>query len=188
MLIRALVFGLVCLFYLAYLVKALLLKRQGVQVNLLGVGKKSKRTLAFELLMGIVTVAGGILQFLSPIFVEPSLFPLNWLGVLLALLGTGFFIIAVKTMQDNWRAGFDEEQETELVTSGIYRFSRNPAFVGFDCLYLGVALAFPTLINIVLAIVALVLFHIQIAGEEKYLLATFGESYHKYQAAVRKYI
>ncbi|MGM0213549.1 methyltransferase family protein [Enterococcus sp. AZ109] len=179
--------GLVCLFYLMYLIKALLLKRQGVQVNLLGVGNKSKRKLIFELLMRTMTVIGAILQFLSPIFVKSSSFPLSWLGVLLALLGTGVFIIAVKTMQDNWRAGFDDEQSTELVTTGIYQFSRNPAFVGFDCLYLGMALAFPTIINLLVALAALILFHLQITSEENYLLKTFGEDYRKYQTTVRKY-
>ncbi len=36
-----------------------------------------------------------------------------------------------------WRAGVSEKEKTELVTAGIYRWSRNPAFLGFDLLYIG---------------------------------------------------
>ena len=88
----------------------------------------------------------------------------------------------------NWRAGFNEQQRTELVTTGIYRFSRNPAFVAFDLLYLGFALIFPNLLMIVMAVLALFLFDLQIRGEENYLITVFGERYRDYQKAVRRYL
>ncbi len=42
-------------------------------------------------------------------------------------------------MRDSWRAGFSYDQRTGLVMTGIYRLSRNPAFLGFDLLYIGCA-------------------------------------------------
>ena len=45
-------------------------------------------------------------------------------------------------MRDSWRAGIPERDGTELVTGGLYAFSRNPAFLGFDLMYLGVFLLF----------------------------------------------
>ena len=43
-------------------------------------------------------------------------------------------------MRDFWRAGISETDKTELVTEGIYQISRNPAFLGFDLLYIGILL------------------------------------------------
>ena len=91
--------------------------------------------------------------------------------------GVAFFIAAVITMKSNWRAGFCADQKTSLVTGGIYKISRNPAFLGFDLLYIGCALCFPNLVNIAATLLVIVLFHLQILGEEKYLTATFGTEY-----------
>ncbi len=43
-------------------------------------------------------------------------------------------------MKDSWRAGIPDSDKTELVTTGIYKYSRNPAFLGFDLQYMGVLL------------------------------------------------
>lgn len=46
----------------------------------------------------------------------------------------------VLNMRDSWRVGVSKTDRTELVTSGIYQISRNPAFLGFDLLYIGILL------------------------------------------------
>lgn len=43
-------------------------------------------------------------------------------------------------MRDSWSAGISETDKTELVTEGIYQFSRNPAFLEFNLLYIGILL------------------------------------------------
>ena len=105
----------------------------------------------------------------------------------LIYLGVLLFLIAVKAMGLNWRAGFNEEQKTNLVTTGIYQFSRNPAFVAFDLLYIGFAFVFPNFLMILTALIAVILFDLQIRGEEKFLLKTFGERFRQYQTKVRSY-
>ena len=45
-------------------------------------------------------------------------------------------------MKDSWRAGIPESDKTDLVTTGIFRISRNPAFLAFDLVYWGVLLMF----------------------------------------------
>ncbi|MEO1771338.1 methyltransferase family protein [Candidatus Enterococcus ferrettii] len=187
MIIRGLMLGIVLTFYSAYFIKAVLLARRGIRVNFLGEREKAKEIVLFEKLLRTATVAGGIVQFISPFFSKPGPLLLSILGLGIACLGTGIFIVAVRTMQNNWRVGFSEGQETELVTKGIYQYSRNPAFVGFDCLYIGMALVFPNILTISLAIGAMLLFHLQINQEEAYLAAEFGENYRDYQQKVRKY-
>ena len=65
MLVRVLAFTAVTLFYLIYLVKGLLLRKQGITVNLLG--KDAKKEQYFEIVLRIMTGVGGVLQFLAPI-------------------------------------------------------------------------------------------------------------------------
>ena len=45
-------------------------------------------------------------------------------------------------MRDSWRASIPKKSQTKLVISGIYKFSRNPAFLGFNLQYTGVLLLY----------------------------------------------
>ena len=60
---------------------------------------------------------------------------LRMLGCVITAVGVFVFILSVVQMKDNWRAGVQREDKTNLVTTGIYSISRNPAFLGFDLLY-----------------------------------------------------
>ncbi len=178
-----------CGFYSIYAVKMLLLKRRGIRGNLLGKGDKPENAKIVELLLNLFASIGTIIQFGSALFTEPAAVSVLYIpGLILSFMGTVFFAVSVVTMRDNWRAGFDEQQKTQLVTRGIYRISRNPAFVGFDLLYIGCALVFPFWLNIAAAIASLALFHVQIIGEEQYLQKTFGAEYAAYKAKVMRYL
>ncbi len=113
---------------------------------------------------------------------------LSVVGAATAFAGTVFFLLAVVSMKDNWRAGIDPSQETGLVTRGVYRISRNPAFVGFDLLYLGIAAMFPNPALVALALVGPAAFHLQVLQEERYMRETFGDSYSDYARRVRRYL
>lgn len=118
-----------------------------------------------------------------------SSLPLRIGGAVLSISGTAVFIAAVITMQDNWRAGVSQTDKTELVTSGIYQYSRNPAFLGFDLLYLGLLLMFFNWALCVVTIFAMVMYHLQIVKvEEAFLQAAFGEEYLKYKKEVCRYL
>ena len=92
-------------------------------------------------------------------------------------------------MKDNWRAGVSKLDKTSLVTSGIYSVSRNPAFLGFDLMYIGILITFFNYCLLVLTIFTVVLFHLQIIMvEEKFLIKTFGDDYLYYCKSVKRYI
>ena len=190
---RAVMTAVLSLFYILYFVRMLMLRSQGITGNLLGKGDKPRSALRIELALRAATLAGGLIQFGSVLLPIPAWpfrewFPLQVIGSILAFAGFIFFAIAIATMRNNWRAGFTKNQNTELVTKGIYKISRNPAFVGFDLLYLGCATAFPNLLNIAVALASLFLFHWQILGEENYLTETFGEKYVRYMGSTRRYL
>ena len=52
---------------------------------------------------------------------------IRYLGALAAFAGAACFSASVYTMRDSWRAGIPEGDKTEIVTTGIYSMSRNPA-------------------------------------------------------------
>ena len=183
-------------FYAAYFGKKAAQRRQGIQTNQIGVGSKPKRVLRIERLMGVATLLVVPVEVLSIIvFPQWTLVPqlrdcpaLQWAGLLLAASGLVFFIIAVLTMADSWRAGIPEKDETQLVQTGIYRISRNPAFVGFDLMYIGLLLAFPNLLHLVFALFPVMMLHLQIRQEEAYCRTTFGTPYEAYCRKVRRYL
>jgi protein-S-isoprenylcysteine O-methyltransferase Ste14 len=171
----------------------LMLKRQNIQGNILGKGQKPKGEAAFEKILKVFTslmvpVQFGNVFFHDDIFNLPFQFVLNIIGFVFLLLADAIFLSAVITMRNNWRAGYSYEQDTKLVTNSIYKISRNPAFVGFDLLYIGSALLYPNIINIVFTLVVIILFHVQILGEEKFLVGKFGENYLEYKSKVRRYL
>lgn len=93
------------------------------------------------------------------------------------------------TMKDSWRAGASETDKTELVTDGIYQISRNPAFLGFDLVYIGILLLFFNWILVLFSVFAMVMFHLQIVKvEEKFLVSVFGEDYVQYKKTVNRYL
>lgn len=179
-------------FYGIYLTKMLLLRRQGIDGSLLGKGKKPDKKRLVEIILRAATLLGCIIQFASVLF--PRLFPglapstgVWYAGTAAATAGCVLFTLAVIQMRENWRAGFNASQNTSLVTHGIYSISRNPAFAGFDLLYIGCAIAYSNILNITAAIAAVILFHMQILGEEAFLINTFGAPYTAYAAKVRRY-
>lgn len=191
--IQRIALSLLCLFYAVYLIKMMLLRRHGISGNLLGKGDKPAKARVIELLLRAATGTGAVVQFASVLFPRhlpalPAGPPLSIMGLIIMALGCTFFLPAITVMKNNWRAGFSSNQNTSLVTWGIYRFSRNPAFVGFDLIYIGCVLACPNWINILTSVLAVVLFHVQIIGEERYLAGAFGEEYLRYRTKVRRYL
>ena len=196
MLPKIIAIALLAIFYAAYFGKKVLQRRQGITTNQIGIGNKPKRTLLIERTMGVATLLIVPVEVLSiAVYPHWTLLPrlqhypaIQWIGVALAAAGVAFFIIAMRTMADNWRAGIPAEDRTQLVQSGIYRISRNPAFVGFDLVYIGLLMAFPNLLHLAFALFAVVMLHLQILQEESFCRTAFGAQYDTYCRQVRRYL
>lgn len=185
--------GLLCVFYGAYLLKMADQRRQGISTNVMVRGRKSRRAYWTGAALMAVTYLACTAQFLSCFWRErmgriPIPAPMAVLGLILMAAGTALFIAAFLAMKNSWRAGIDESQETELVTGGPYRLSRNPAFAGFDLLYLGSVLAVGNLILLAAALAAGTMIHLQILEEEKYLEKMFGQPYLTCRKEVGRYL
>ena len=176
------------IFYGIYFSKALVQRRQGIQTRQIGrVKEKSVHTV--ELLMSIATLAAPVIQIVS-IISGWNHMPANarFTGFCIGMLGNLIFLASVLCMKDSWRAGIPDKDRTKLVTSGIYRYSRNPAFLGFDFMYVGLLLMYFNLAMLVVSAFAIIMLHLQILQEERYLTENYGESYREYRKHVFRYL
>lgn len=176
-------------FYGCYFVKMLHQKRQGIQTDQIGKGKTGFVKFV-EITMKIAAVLVFTADIISIFLVEGHSFtPIRVTGAVMSVTGTIVFILAVRTMRDSWRAGVSKTDKTELITTGIYKFSRNPAFLGFDLLYIGILLMFFNWILFILTLFAVIMYHLQIVNvEEDFLLSAFGDEYLQYKKKVCRYI
>ena len=178
------------IFYLAYFGKMLGQRKKGIQTNQLGVGKKKKRTMYTERILRTITTV-ILLVIIVSIYLNTTLISnkiVRYLGILLIGIGTGVFIAAMITMRDSWRAGIPQGEKLQIVTKGIYRVSRNPAFLGFDLTYIGATIAFGNVALLLFSMVAIIMMHLQILEEEKYMETTFRGEYLTYKNRVGRYL
>lgn len=173
-------------FYGIYLLKQWRQKRRGIRTMQIG---RRKDTHAVETLMGIATVGIIPAQLLSIVMGWSHLGAnARFTGFCIGLSGDLIFLISVLSMKDSWRAGIPEGDRIKLVKDGIYAYSRNPAFVGFDLQYIGVLLMYCNLLTGLFTVFAIVMLHMQILQEEKYLTSAFGAEYLEYRHQVYRYL
>lgn len=114
---------------------------------------------------------------------------LRWATLVTAVAGGGALAAAMglfrRTEQDPapWRP------TPEILTHGVYRFTRNPMYVGMALFQM--ALAFHRANGWMLALVPvslIVVYFTAVRQEEAYLEAKFGDSYLRYKRAVRRWL
>jgi len=126
---------------------------------------------------------GVILQFVFP----KTIFQNQWIGYALGLLliGIGIGLSAWSVLE----AGTTNiESPNRLITSGPYSFSRNPMYIGWGSIYLGVALIVNSVWIIALLPLVIIANHfMDVLKEEQLLKEQFGDEYLDYQSRVRRY-
>lgn len=189
MMFRVIGISVLAAFYGCYFAKMIHQKRQGIRTDQMGRGKTGTAKFV-EITLKAATMLVPVVE-LACIMLDISALP-DWariIGIFLGVSGTAAFILSVLTMKGSWRAGVPENHKTALVTSGIYQISRNPAFLGFDLVYIGILLMFFNWVLLACSVFAMVMFHLQIVCvEERFLSAAFGEEYLAYRRSVNRYI
>jgi protein-S-isoprenylcysteine O-methyltransferase Ste14 len=111
------------------------------------------------------------------------------------LLATGGVVFALWGQVEFNRAGttFDPhhiEKATALVTTGPYRLSRNPMYLGLLAVLVGFGLVLGELVSLIVgALLFVVLLTVlQIEPEERMLADKFGDAYTDYRLRVRRWI
>jgi protein-S-isoprenylcysteine O-methyltransferase Ste14 len=107
----------------------------------------------------------------------------------LVLTGLGLVVTAVSLINlgNSTRLGLPREV-TEFKTGGLYRFSRNPMYLGFNLLTLASMARAWSPVVAVLGTFSIITYHFIILGEERFLGERFGEKYRRYKERTRRYL
>ena len=103
-------------------------------------------------------------------------------------VATGSVLVGLGEAVRLWAAGHLVKTRL-LITSGPYRYSRNPAYVSLTVILLGLGLLLNNawLLLVAIPVVAIMNYGV-IHREEAYLERTFGDEYLRYKAGVRRWI
>ena len=135
------------------------------------------------LLYGAVGVA---LHFALP---APVLLRLVWLGAAVAAAGGALALWGERTFAGAGATIKPFERSGVLVTSGPYRFTRNPMYLGLVSMLVGLALALGTPAPWAAAALMAATLQLRfIRNEERALAASLGEPYQRYRESVRRWI
>jgi len=105
---------------------------------------------------------------------------LRWVAAAVGLVCLGMSIECWLRMGKNWRMAVTPDQQTELVTSGLYGMVRHPIYALSMLLMLCTLVVAPTLPVAMMASVHIVLMIVKAHNEEKFLVARHGAPYRHY--------
>ena len=121
--------------------------------------------------------------------VGPGLAPFRWVGVPLLLAGIAIRIVSRLALGKQFSGYVQTTQGHRLITTGIYRSIRHPAYLGYLCLLFGFPICFGSVGGFTWAVVCgipALLYRIRI--EEAALATWFPDEYQRYQTTTRKLI
>ena len=138
------------------------------------------------LLISVLIMA--ILHFFLPA-VKIIPFPWNMLGQIPFISGFIMNLIADKAFKDHKTTVKPFAESTTLITNGAYRISRNPMYLGFVLILLGVAIFLGSLTPYIVVLGFVTLMDIVfIRTEEQMLQKTFSGDWMEYKKKVRRWI
>ena len=121
-----------------------------------------------------------------PLMVPPIL---QTAGFLLVLIGFLLGVGALMAFRSARRTLDPHGPVSRLVTSSVYRFTRNPISLGFVLMLAGILLNVGSYWGILLAPMLVILLNrLVIEREEGYLADKFGDEYSRYKSKVRRWI
>lgn len=94
---------------------------------------------------------------------------LVYVGWALLISSLVFVWFAQSSMKESWRIGIDEENETKLITNGLFKISRNPIFLGVIVANAGLFLVLPNAFTLLIVSLSIVSVNTQIRLEEEFL-------------------
>lgn len=132
-------------------------------------------------------VAGGLLQLAWPLQLLPPTLSVV-IGVPLVIAAIALFVSSVVKFRAAGTPVPGHQPTTAIVRAGPYRFSRNPIYLAFTLLQLGIAIWANNVWLLATLVVAVAVMQVVIRKEEAYLERKFGAQYLEYKASVRRWI
>ncbi len=132
-------------------------------------------------------VAGAVLNLIWPLsFTVPAARPI---GSTMVLVSGLVFLVSIRELRTSGTPVRGNQPTTTIVRTGPYRFSRNPVYLSFFLLQLGIAVWIGCVWMLATLVPAAGLVsRIVIPREERYLERRFGPQYLSYRTAVRRWL
>jgi len=112
---------------------------------------------------------------------------LRYFACLVFGVGLIIVIISLFNLGSSTRLGLPSEN-TIFKFKGIYRFSRNPMYLGFNLFTLSAIIFALNIVILLLGVYSMIIYHFIIIGEERFLESRFGNEYLEYKKKTRRYI
>lgn len=144
-----------------------------------------------DAIFGATFILGLALHFVLPLRLATHIVaPLRILiGVVLVLAGVLAIVLSKRDLKGAGQPSAPGKPTTRIVETGIYRFSRNPLYLGLVIVLAGLGLGMDIVWWLLFTIPLLLAFHyLLILPEEHYLLRSFGEQYKSYRSRVRRWL
>lgn len=151
-------------------------------------GRIFKILIVLSIVSPIVYVTSGqFYQYLLPL----KIFEINTLqitGLILAYVSMIWTILAQAQMGKSWRIGIDENNKTELVRKGLFKFSRHPIYLGVMTTSLSLFLVLPNVLNLIIFLITFLTIMVQARLEEDYMRKIYGEQYLSYSKNTSRWL
>ena len=148
--------------------------------------KKRKILPVVYLLASLILMA--LLQLFLPLYqyVQP---PFAFAGIIIVFAGIGLSAISAGMFVRVNTGLIPFEEATALVTDGVFGFTRNPMYLGMFLMVFGAAFLMGSVGALIplLGFMLIIRFNF-VAGEERFMEATFGQQYLDYKSKVRRWI
>jgi protein-S-isoprenylcysteine O-methyltransferase Ste14 len=154
-----------------------------------GPNTKSVVFLASLLLAGLAF--GWALQLVDRLVGFPKLlpYPINFAGLAILAFGSWIRLWAGTVFYRQNPSMVSFKVPPKLVTTGPWRYSRNPLYLGLIIIGLGFSILFFSYSDLILTLVGALLLHLEVVmHEEKVLSKKFGDIYLDYKAKIRRWI
>jgi protein-S-isoprenylcysteine O-methyltransferase Ste14 len=144
------------------------------------------------IMLAIAIVAAALLDWLTGLsfLAAPGMGSAQtWLGLIITAAGVALGGMGVREFSRGGTNVNPYEPALKLVTSGPYRYTRNPMYLGMVTILLGLSLMFSLEWGVILTPVLWFAFdRLIIAREETYLTAKFGEPYRTFLTRTRRWL
>ncbi len=136
--------------------------------------------------------ARDVLSGISDLVEQPqSLFSLpvqSIIGLALIVVGFPLLLVGQLTLFRNYSSLLVIHRDHQLITHGIYRFTRNPMYLGVLMFYIGLPVFAASLYGFLTSLVLIPIFLNRIRMEERMLAEYFQDSFQKYKKTTKRLI
>ncbi len=153
------------------------------------------KTLAIILKIHLLLVIGLIVDYVFGFdFLTANRF--DWIpallsagiGSLLLIMCLALIITAQTQMSSSWRLEIDSKNKAELITNGLFKYSRNPILLALRLGYFAMFLIIPCPYSLMIFLLGDICFQLQVRKEEQYLQNIYSTEYLMYCSQVRRWL